>query len=515
MDKKLAIWGTGNVCTQIMESYSELCPMLLIDNNVEKSGTFLHEKKILHPSQIKNWGELFIILALDNYLNVKAQLIEIGLKEKVDFVWYREWVNKTTLEDIIKEAEEFLGKIEGFEKEFHGYKIIFSDFLSFDKGVCDYVNRWNLKEGNMVLLSEAVWVSQDRKNKMSLPVIELPTVLLHNKYLFRDAGKISFEYSAKKCFKKSYLNEAAENLRLGFQDMASGYEFVICYYAEKIVQKIMDTWHPSQIVLWNAFYAFHFIIRHICEGRKIPVKYMEFGNIPGTIILEELGQMGESWPARYPEEFLKIPVSDKEYKEAELLIQKLRRNRLNRNIQPQNNKLYEVKERLKTDRPIIFYAGQNDNACGMQPYTENTKRFHSPIFKSSDEAALFLAEVCGKNDWNYIYKPHPMMARNCDQAALPENVIYVDEIDINDLIDLSDVVVTILSTVSYIGLIRRKPVLMLGYTQLKGKGCTYEAFEKQNIKDEISSILVNNKESMYKYFIKHIAQLNTYYAIGR
>lgn len=214
-----------------------------------------------------------------------------------------------------------MDEIELHGNAYHGYKIIFSDFLSFDKGLCDYVNKWNSIEGNMVLLSEAAWVSRERKNKMSLPILELPMVLLHNKYLLSDAGRIPFEYNEENGFEKRYLNEAEENLRLGFPDMADGYEFVICYYAEKFVQKIIEIWKPSQVILWNAFYAFHFIIRNICEVRQIPVKYMEFGNIPGTIILEETGQMGESWPARYPKEFMKIPVSGKEYREAELLIQ--------------------------------------------------------------------------------------------------------------------------------------------------------------------------------------------------
>ena len=512
MDRKIAIWGTGNIYTQIIGRCPCLMPVKLIDNDLGKSGMVLNGIEIIHPSHIMNWQEFFVILALDNYISVKRQLEKIGLKEKVDFVWYRDWGKQSEIEDIIKEAEEFLDEIELHGNAFHGYKIIFSDFLSFDKGLCDYVNKWNLIEGNMVLLSEAAWVSRERKNMMSLPILELPMVLLHNKYLLSDVGRIPFEYNEENGFEKRYLNEAVENLRLGFPDMADGYEFLICYYAEKIVQKIIEIWKPSQVILWNAFYALHFIIRNICEVRQVPIKYMEFGNIPGTIILEETGQMGESWPARYPKEFMKIPVSGKEYREAELLIQKLHKSGLNRNVQPQNDKLYEVKQKLKPDRPVIFYAGQNDNACGMQPYTENTRRFHSPVFKSSDEAALFLAEICKKNEWNYIYKPHPMMARNCSQATLPENVIFVDDVDINGMVDLSDVVVTILSTVSYIGLIRQKPVVMLGYTQLKEKGCTYEAFDRNNIefilkKSFYKGLTIYMKEA----FIHHIAKLKKYY----
>jgi Capsule polysaccharide export protein len=517
MKKKLAIWGTGNVCAQVMGSCPWLVPVKLIDNNLEKSGMFLQGIEIIHPSKIMDWQDLFVVLAMDNYIGVKRQLEEKGLVEKENFVWYREWQDECEIESILEEAEDFLCKIEDYEKEFHGYRIMFSDFLAFDKGVCGYVNKWSEDAGKLMLLSEAMWVSPERKSSLHVPIMKLPKVLLHNFYL--RSGDIRKEITAeniKDARPKPYMEEAKENLKMGYPDMAANYECVICYYADEIVRKILSCWKPSQVILWNAFYGFHMIVRSVCLEEGIPIKYMEFGNIPGTIIVEELGQMGESWPARYPQEFMEIPVSGKEYEDAELLVQELQKSRLNRNEQPRNNVLSAIKSKLKKGRPIVFFAGQNDNASGMQPYTENTWKFHSPIFKSSDEAAVFLAEVCERNEWNYIYKPHPMMTGTCDNAIIPASTIFVEDADIHDLIDLSDVVVTILSTVSYSALIRKKPVVMLGYTQLKGKGCTFEAFEKEYIEKEISAGLVNNTdEHMYQSFIKHVAQLNRYYAIGR
>ena len=68
-------------------------PVKLIDNDLGKNGMFLNGIEIIHPSHIMNWQELFVILALDNYISVKRQLEKIGLKEKVDFAWYRDWGN--------------------------------------------------------------------------------------------------------------------------------------------------------------------------------------------------------------------------------------------------------------------------------------------------------------------------------------------------------------------------------------------------------------------------------------
>lgn len=512
MKRRIVIWGTGNICSKIM-NLGLLNPQYFIDNDLSKSGNILYGLEILHPTQIAEWENIFIILSLDNYLPVKRQLINIGLKEKEDFIWYREWLFGQDAGKLVEEARQFMeNEIKLYEKA-EGCKIIFSDFLSFDKGVCEYVNRLNKIEKNLVLFSEAGWISDLEKNKLNIPVIKLPRILSRNQYIKKADNQNLFDLKEVEDIKNNEVcREAALNLRMGYPDMAEGYEYIVCYFAYKTVHEIIRYWKPEQVILWNAFYAIHLIIRSICREMNIPVRYMEFGNIPGTIILEETGQMGESYPARAPEEFLDIPVSTEEYINAGQSVRYLRQSRLNRNVQPHNNLLQEVKKKLKHGRSVIFYAGQNDNASGMQPYTENTRRFHSPIFKTSDEAALFLAEVCRKNDWNYIYKPHPMMAEHCKEDEMPENVISVNNVDINDLIDMADVVVTILSTVSYIALIREKPVVMLGYTQLKGKGCTYEAFEKCEIEEQLINAIKNKNNIEFRHnFVKHVVQLEKYY----
>ena len=508
--KKIVVWGTGGICSHILNKELQTRVEFFIDNDKKKASKEINGKKVVHPLQVESWEDYYIIIAIDNYTSVKNQLINLGMQEGKDFVWYRDWLFPSKLEQILLDAENFLEK--DLQSVGIGKKLIFSDFLSYDKGVCSFVNQWNKQEGNLVLFSEAVWTEKETDEKLNIPVIKLPMILSHNQYLKGIMEETIQEKVIERVHKTDYLKEAAENLRMGYPDMVENYEYIVCYYAELIIHRIAECLKPSLVIVWNAFYAFHFVIRNICRELEIPVKYMEFGNIPGTIIVEEIGQMGESWPARYPQKFMKIPVSDEDYDKAEHLIEDLRIRKLNRNVQPDNDLLVMVRKKLKEERPVIFYAGQNDNACGMQPYTENAKEFHSPVFKSSDEAAVYLAHLCKKNNWNYIYKPHPMMMKCCNPAELPENTILVDHVNINDLIDMSDVVVTILSTVSYIALIRGKPVVMLGYTQLKEKECVYEAFSKKLIVNKLREALKNENANLLKRnFITHIAQMEKYY----
>ena len=79
---------------------------------------------------------------------------------------------------------------------------------------------------------------------------------------------------------------------------------------------------------------------------------------------------------------------------------------------------------------------------------------------------------------------------------------------------MSDVVITILSTVSYVSLIRKKPVVMLGYTQLKEKGCTYEAFEEKKILEQIKKAISDDEcEKMREQFVCHVAQMKKFYKL--
>lgn len=509
--RSLAVWGTGNICSQLLKTFRDMEPVLYIDNDRGKVGCSYANAYIVSPMNVENWKELYIILALDNYIPVKFQIEEMGLREGIDFIWYRDWIfQNKEISVVLREAEQFREACR-HESRYQYKRLLFSDFLSFDKGVCDFVNKMNKKEGDIVLLSEAGWVDE-RGKELTFPVIRLPELYWHNMY-FRKGWEIPcFQEQMEQIKGKEYLQEAAANLRASCPDMAEGYEYFICNQGEKLIRELLRCWKPKEIILWNAFYAFHFLIRKVCKEENVPVRYMEFGHIPGTIMVEDVGQMGESWPARKPKEFMQIQIDTGDYERTVRRLEALKKSGLNRNLQPHNNMLEEVIGKLKKDSPVVFYAGQNDFASGMQPYTENSRKFHSPIFKTSDEGALYLAELCGRKGWNIIYKPHPMMRDHSRHRFLPPNVIVVNDVNINELIDISDVVVTILSTVSYIALIRDKPVVMMGYTQLKEKGCTYEAFAEKAVEGEIESALcMGYTEEKKRNFIYHIVQISKFY----
>ncbi|MDR2666717.1 MAG: hypothetical protein LBB34_01180, partial [Holosporales bacterium] len=169
----------------------------------------------------------------------------------------------------------------------------------------------------------------------------------------------------------------------------------------------------------------------------------------------------------------------------------------------------------RQNRPRIFFAGQNDCASGNIPYDDKAKTFHSPVFASTHDALLFLDGIAAKNDWTIFYKPHPATIVNNPKVTFTlKATVVINQCDVHEIINLTDVTVTILSQTAYVALIMRKPVVMLGYTQLRYSSSTYNAFEQDDIEDTIKQAVAQGFTSEQQaHFIKHVALLSKYYLV--
>jgi hypothetical protein len=254
------------------------------------------------------------------------------------------------------------------------------------------------------------------------------------------------------------------------------------------------------------------IFETLCIKNDIEYVSFEAGVIPGTLCFDVVGAVGKSLPSIYWEKFKNLPLDNNDINKAKTIWKNQYEKKLNRKRQPKIDVISSLNVKLMKNRPIVFFAAQNDVCSRMIPYIEETRKYYSPVFKSSIDAGIYLAKLCEKNNWNFIYKPHPMYIREEQIKQLPPNTIYVDYCDINDLIDISDVVITILSTTNYDAMMRYKPVVMLGYNWSHGQGCTYEAFSEDVIEDTIKQAIEKGfTEEMQQAFLENIARLCKYY----
>ena len=411
--------------------------------------------------------------------------------------------NKQRIDDIFKFNFEY--------KNDKNVTLIAGAMASFDKGVCNYLNLLSKKIDDSVffLLSEAN--PNGTKDKVSFDSEMVPKFILKDEYKVGTNVKCPF-YIKFHVRKTRYLYEAFTNLVKRHKDMEEAYACLSVYYMDKYIRSVVSRINIKRVILWNEFFAYHHIVKHVLNEYKIPVCFLEFGSVPGTLSIESMGQMGKSFPAQCIDEFKALEVNNDDIQASKQIIKYVYENRINRNIQPISSELEKVQNKLDPNRPTVLYAGVNDYESGLVPYNTETKKYHSPYARSSNEVVTYLSSLAEENGWNLIYKPHPSFFRHDNLTEkMPGNVILVNQVDINDIIDVADVVVTILSQVSYISLIREKATVMLGYTQLKGKECAYEAFKKGEIEKKIKEAINEGytKHQKERFYV-HIAQMLKY-----
>ena len=396
-------------------------------------------------------------------------------------------------------------------------KIVFSGHvLEFDKGVCSFLNRMNKELDNteILLLSHATKQQFSKSNSLiNVKYFSLPFTFGLNRYEPGVNVEVPEEFQ-EIVNEKEYLKLNEERIRLRHKDMGEGYPMAMTYFLYNYYCEFLDYFKPENVILWCEFYCGHNILKDICEERGINVIYMEFGSFPGTMALELNGEMGESDVAVKWEEFKELPVTEEDLMNAGEILEYLKDSKLNRRTQQKTDALERFSKKYKPRRPVIVMFGQNDYESGIKPYTERSEKYHSPIFRSSDEAALYVEKLARKNNWNYIYKPHQMMVRvgECLESSFSKNTLWVGDSDINELIDIADVAVTIVSQCGYVSLIRDTATVMLGNTQLKGKGCAYEPASIDEVESVIKEAVKKGYTQQQKEaFRKHAAQMFKYY----
>ncbi len=495
-----------------MKKFKKSAPNVLTQNN----GNHLDDWE---PSALRL--RIYFFLMRIHLLVPAKKVLNIFRKIRDTIIGKEKLTLEQPYKNVMRDMEASIDEIEDNLKYRIRPTIIFAGHIAaFDKGSCHYINELsNHINADFVLLSEVPYMRREQvaeKINSNIEIQILRKVPMNKGYDSAISVILSTEAQKLICEKK-YLREAIINIKARFHDMGENYPELLVVYLYKYYKKIIEVYRqenaPVIFIMWNEFTAMHHILKNVCFEENVEILFMEFGPIPGTFIIESHGQMGESFPACKPREFKSQFVSEEEIKKTKELLKFLKDSGLNRNKQPINNNVEILKKQLKRSRPVITYFGQNDYESGLYPYTENTKEFHSPAFKTSNELAEELVKLAKKYDWNFIYKPHPLIYSPGDNYTLRgKNVFYVSDVDINELIDISDVVVTILSASSYNALIRDTATVMVGYTQLKGKGCTYEAFKKEELEKTICDAVKKGYTVEQKFaFYKHCAQMNKFY----
>lgn len=86
-DRKLAVWGTGNMCQFLLKHKLPKKPEAFIDSfKRSESHTGI---PIIHPDEVQDWSQYFIIVAVTKDEEIREKLLLLGLMENRDFIGYK------------------------------------------------------------------------------------------------------------------------------------------------------------------------------------------------------------------------------------------------------------------------------------------------------------------------------------------------------------------------------------------------------------------------------------------
>ncbi len=312
---------------------------------------------------------------------------------------------------------------------------------------------------------------------------------------------------------KTELEEAVQ-LESGDLGLTTASAALKLLYFRAFMRRLLRRERPALCVLWHQFNGLHHALADLLNESRIPYCFVEYGYLPGMIAFDPDGQMAEGWVAIESSTFRGLPVAPEVHERVDQYLEAARVQKKTQRDQPENeDALRLIRELRAQGKTALFFAGDYAYRSGMLPSGFPRAGIHSPYFESTAAALARLADLASKNDWHIIFKPHPLAT---DPAGAPEapneHVTVVPDANVFDCMLHCDLTLTILSQVSYLALIQKRAVVLLGRNPLSGKGCLYELESIDDLEHAVSHALRDGlSDDQYQAFRHHAAQLCSHY----
>lgn len=504
--KRLVYWGIGQVCSRYLKQYPNVRPEFFIDSNrtVDK----FNNLSVKNPNEIRNWKELFVVITISASEEVEQILKSKMLVKDLDYIIYKDFF--LTKKETLEESLIFIRNYFEENREYANANLIFAPvFLARNSNNMLHFYR---KYGEMRRPSKCVLFSylefvkmKSAQNEIGYPVFDIPSICQWNGRADADESIDTSQlthnellsYSEQKWIRELEERKIHKNEELSYKITSEIY-----WYLKTLFSFI----HPSKVIIWGGWDRLGYILADLAKRNNIPYGYMELGWIPGTFLFDKSGYAGQSVYAIEPETFLKL-----EAKNSNIPVKKIRKYIVDKKLDTNKFVIDENDEKklqnINKQKRTVFVVGMDDYDIGINTNSEYWKKFVSSSVSSTAEAVSLIADICIKNDWNCIFKPHPRSPISLDNNY-SDTIIDINFMEIDRLIQLSDVVVSIISKVDYKVLIYGKPLVQLGYTMLAGKGCSYEVYDIDVLEEQLKAAMEKGMtQKQNENFEKHMVQL--------
>ncbi len=271
---------------------------------------------------------------------------------------------------------------------------------------------------------------------------------------------------------------------------------------------VYDYIEPDLVILWNGITDIRGVICEYLKQKNKKFFYAEKGLLPNTFYIDPKGILADSV---IDKSFISAySVSEAKLKDTERYIRNIISVGESGWEQPSRKSVSEIKRLLgiTIHDKVIFFPGQVDSDVNIIRY--------SPFNKVVEALQLLLERI--PPNLKVVFKVHPKADKKqlIHVNKLKEyhnNLILVDDINIYDLLEISDITVSINSTVALESLFSRKKAFLLGDSLLVNAG-VLEKVEIENFSSILDCYLNNNFEQIFdwRYILKFISVMkNKYY----
>lgn len=258
---------------------------------------------------------------------------------------------------------------------------------------------------------------------------------------------------------------------------------------------ILKTLKPDVVLVWNGQMRKNGVMAIAAKDMGIPVYYAEKGMLPNSWYIDPKGVNASSSIASSRMDLSDISNDDVEdFKKQIFSIDKSGSSSWE---QPDRKGPKQIRKQLKIgkEQKIVFFPGQVDSDTNIIIY--------SPQFDHVKDALKWLSDNISEKEFFILAKPHPKGSDSIEdyQTILGKKGRAMAELNIIDAIEISDIIITINSTVAFEGAIRGKPVFLLGKSILDA----YDFVFKINGKQDLNAQL---RRSVKRYYENGDSNLN-------
>lgn len=247
--------------------------------------------------------------------------------------------------------------------------------------------------------------------------------------------------------------------------------FIIGYkYSNDLLHKTIQSNEDDIYILWGKSYSSRLLLLSHLKKNNIPYFVSEYGEVPGTISCSAHGIFGESFSKESWLDFSKKDVQEDDISYAEHILDYVKENQLSTRSYGDNmyflmKYFYDnsVKKDLEERQKIIYVNGSELFSSGLYHNRWNIDT------KSKNPNKMLLNHVVSTfntNDYMIIYKEHPMAMQQSKNELLSQmdfpTVNFIKDMNIHDMLDLADIIITYPSKVVITSLLYGKTTFVLG-----------------------------------------------------